>query len=147
MLGPVHRPPRAADPVSALLLRLLLCLSLMLNGIGTATANARMAAMDAHGAAGMAHPSPPAEPQDALADAGDCAHHPAEAAQPQPQPMPHDGDDCTQSCLAMCLHHCHAVPGLALSLVPPGFAQEPAQRELPAPRSPPSPPPVRPPIA
>ncbi|MBP6799293.1 MAG: CopL family metal-binding regulatory protein [Luteimonas sp.] len=136
--------------MSALLLRLLLCLSLMLNGIGTATANARMAAMDAHGAAGMAHPSQPAEPQPAEpqaapADGGDCAHHPAEAA--PPQPMPHDDDDCLQSCLAMCLHHCHAVPGLALSLVLPRFAQEPAQRELPERRTPPSPPPVRPPIA
>ena len=128
----------------SLSLRLLLCLALMLNGIGTATANARMAAMDAHGAAGMARASQPAEPQAAPADDGDCAHHHAEAA--PPQPMPHD-DDCPQYCLAMCLHHCHALPGLALSLVLPGFAHEPAQRELPAPRTPPSPPPVRPPIA
>ncbi len=145
MLAPVHRPPRTADPVSALLLRLLLCLSLMLNGIGTATANARMAAMDAHGAAGMAHPAQPAEPQAAPADDGDCAHHPADAA--PSQPMPHEDGGCLQSCLAMCLHHCHAVPGFALSVVLPRFAQEPAQRELPQRRTPPSPPPVRPPIA
>ena len=129
----------------SLSLRLLLCLALMLNGIGTATANTRMAAMEAHGAAGMGHPSP-AEPQDTLADAGDCAHHSAAAA--PPQPVPHDDDGgCLQSCLAMCLHHCHAVPGLALSLALPRFAQVPARHEFTERRTPASPPPVRPPIA
>lgn len=131
----------------ARLLRLLLCLSLMLNGIGTATASARMAAMESHGAAGVAQPQ--VEPQAAVADAGECPHHAAEAAQPQaPDPrMPHDDGECLQSCLAMCLQHCHAVPGVATALALSAFAQEPAQREFPAPRTPSSPPPVRPPIA
>lgn len=133
----------------ARLLRLLLCLSLMLNGIGTATANARMAAMEAHGDAGATHLPQPAEPQAALADTDDCAHHAAEAAQPlSPEPhAPHDDGGCLPSCLAMCLQHCHAVPGFAVSLILPGFAQEPTRRDFPALRTPAPPPPVRPPIA
>lgn len=147
MLAPIHPPPHTVEPVPRLL-RLLLCLSLMLNGIGTATANARMAAMEVNGTAGMAHPahpSQPAEPPAAPANDGDCAHHRADTA--PPAPMPHDDSDCLQSCLAMCLHNCYAVPGLSLSLILARFVQEPAQRELPERRTPPAPPPVRPPIA
>jgi len=136
-------------PVFSVLTRLLLCLALVLNGVGTAVASARMAATDMHGRPDTAHAMPAGEAAQAPASDGDCAHHAAtaDAAQAPEPPSPHAGDDCTQSCLAMCMQHCHAVAGIAMPLVLADDAQAPGTRESADAGAQSSPPPVRPPIA
>ena len=136
-------------PVLSVLTRLLLCLALLLNGVGTAMATARMAATDMHGPSGTAHAMPAAQAPQAPANDDDCAHHAAAADKAQaPEPAsPHAGDDCLRSCLAMCMQHCPAVAGVALPLFPAGDAQAPATREAAGAGAQSSPPPVRPPIA
>ena len=148
---PVRRSiARLLDAVFSALTRLLLALALVLNGIGTATAGVRMAAMELSGMPGMAHAMPvEAAPQTANDD-GDCMHHAAVVTEEAPSPAPaspHAGDDCARLCLAMCMQHCHAVAAGSLRLPVAGTEPAPA---TPAPvgLSPPSaPPPVRPPIA
>lgn len=131
------------------LTRLLLCLALMLDSVGTAMATARMAAMDPHGTPVMAHAMPAEPAPRAPANDEDCAHHAAgaDAAQAPEPASPHAGDDCLRSCLAMCMQHCHAVAGVAVPLFLAGDAQAPATRESAGAGAQSSPPPVRPPIA
>lgn len=121
------------------LTRLLLCLCLLLNGIGTATAGARMAAMELQGAQA-------AMPAAAVAVETDCAGH-AAATPTLPDTPPHDDSQCLAACLAMCLQHGQAVPVRIALLLAPGFVLPPAAPLLASPRIAPAPPPVRPPIA
>ncbi len=124
------------------LIRILLCASLLLNGIGPAAASVRMAAGAPHAATGSA--TAPA--------ASDCDHAvPGDAALPTPAShhadMTHGDDECLQSCMELCRHHCQAVFGLHASVAKPGSATEPVQRDVSGPRSMSAPPPIRPPIA
>lgn len=125
----------------SLLPRIALCLILIFNGIGAAMANAHMAQMEASGAGStIPHAEMPA------ASGDDCGHG-AEALPVPTHPMPHEDNECLQSCLAMCMQHCHAMPGLAVALILPDMRSAPVLPEandvLPSPASPP----VRPPIA
>lgn len=122
------------------LTRLLLCLCLLLNGIGSAAAGARMAAMELQGAQA-------ATTAQADAPETDCAGHAATPPPPRPDAPPHGDSQCRAACLAMCLQHAQAVPVRIAVLLAPGFAPPPAAPLLVSPRIAPAPPPVRPPIA
>lgn len=147
MLGAASAPrPIPLKSASSLLLRLLLCASLVLNGIGSAAAGAWVAAVDSAGVpvSGGEHLSP------------GCGHAPADGD------TPHAGDtsdlhalhgsghgegDCLDACLDMCVHQCQALPGPLPALHVPQHADPLAPH---AERRAPSPHPaslIRPPIA
>lgn len=137
-----------------ILIRILLCASLLLNGIGSATASARMGAMELRMGADAAHAAAIEHAAGSAAD--DCDHDKPGSASPDAS-LPssaapgadtaHDDDDCVRICLELCMHHYQAVFGLHACVAEPGIAAEPLRPGLPGPRSPSSPPPTRPPIA
>lgn len=149
--------PELAVPatVSSLLLRLLLCASLLSNGIGSATAATRMAVQQAQAA------GPAAAAVEATRTAGTatshCGHGDADDAVDAPAAAPagtaHHGGmapgdgDCAQRCLDLCMPHSYVPPGFRAPLAAPGVAAQPVRPDVTGLRSPPSPPPVRPPIA
>lgn len=118
--------------MSLALLRIVLCLCLLLDGMAPAFAAIRIHVQDAMDA-------PAAAPH---AQASDC--HGAETAASAPSaPAP---DDCLQRCLDLCLQQGHALGRQALAMTPPGpdaaplahaSARPPASRPFP---------PLRPPI-
>ncbi len=96
----------------ATLLRLLLCVVLVLNGIGAATAGAGVA--DRH-----AGPAVPAEVAgEPMPDCPHAAASPASGHAPPADPLPspghagHEGDECLELCLEQCLNQGHAMVAL-----------------------------------
>lgn len=126
--------------VPAILLRLLLCLSVLVSGTGATAAGAHALVASAQVAA-IAETAGPATAD----DRGDCGHHADAPALPSP---PADGGgDCMQRCLDLWLQQ-----GQALLAWAPSLAAVPATLPLPPSIAPGWPqragdPPVRPPIA
>lgn len=157
MLGNALSSVAVAAALFPRLFRLLLCAMLVLNGIGSAVAGTRMAVMSHHDAGSAPHAAMPMATSStpvmdhASADAlSDCADHASNAAAntvDMPQDAPHGDGDCLQACIAMCMHHCHAMPVFNLSLAVAVLAPPPLQRDVAGHRFVPSPPPIRPPIA
>lgn len=133
--------------VSSLILRLLLCATLVLNGIGAAAAGAWAAAASVDGAAvpalgaegvtGCGHEAT----GDGTSPPGDASGmHAAHGGG-------HGEGECLETCLDMCVHQCQALPGPLPGLHLSGHAEALAPH---AERRPPSPRPallIRPPIA
>lgn len=129
------------------LIRILLCASLLLNGIGSAAASARMAMADMR----MAAPAAAAAGAPAASSTGDCGHAVADGRSLPAPASPsadgaHDDDECLRSCMELCRHPCQALFGLQATFAGPDIAAEPARRTMPGPRSMYMPPPTRPPI-
>lgn len=128
-----------------LLFRLLLCATLLLNGIGSVTASVHVQ-LDAL----TGEPSAEALSADrpdcghATAAPADIAPAPAGAAPEQPSS---DVGDCMQLCMDLSLQPVQALA--AVPALPPtaGAPAAPATRVTPGPASSPPPPPLRPPIA
>lgn len=154
----MHRThaPQAASLLRKLL-QLLLCASVLLNGVTAATASVRVAAMALEVPAAIAsNAAAAADPgcHDAAATGGHQAGmgmaHAAMAASDLPAADAHSGHDeqeCLQFCMDICMQHCHALFG--------GHALPPSLLAEAAPlvsldtglQSLPRLPPIRPPIA
>ncbi|PJJ96749.1 hypothetical protein CO641_12905 [Lysobacteraceae bacterium NML91-0213] len=128
-----------------LLFRLLLCVTLLLNGIGSVTASVHVQ-LDALSGEPAAAPRPADRPDCGHASAApaDIAPAPAKAAPDQPAD---DVGDCMQLCMDLSLQPVQALA--AVPALPPtaGVPAAPATRVIPGPASGPRPPPLRPPIA
>lgn len=126
------------------LLRLLLCASLLINGIGSAMASA-------HVALAMGAPAQHATDADAHAAAGvDCPHAATPAADMPADHGHHAGTgdvDCVELCLDICLQHAHALQPAVEGAGPLPPATSPRVEARPAPASRAPFPPTRPPIA
>ncbi|MCD9032427.1 CopL family metal-binding regulatory protein [Luteimonas sp. Y-2-2-4F] len=126
------------------LLRLLLCASLLINGIGSAMASA-------HVALAMGAPAQHAASTDPHAAAeADCPHA-AAASTDDPADHGHHaggGDvDCVELCLHICLQHAHALQPAVDGAGPLPHASRPRVEARTAPASRAPFPPTRPPIA
>lgn len=125
----------------SLLPRLILSLILICNGIGSAMASAHMAQMEASGTG-----SAMLQAEETTTMGDDCGHG-ADASAPPAHSTPQEDDECLQSCLAMCLQHCHTMTGVTVALALADIGAAPVLPEtsgvLPSPASPP----MRPPIA
>ncbi len=100
---------------------MLLCLVLLANGIGAASASARVAVLgveSAHAVSQAAMPAPVPDCHDAEAGAAVVADphasHPASSTTATPAEHAGHGDDCAQICLDACLQHCHALVVIAV---------------------------------
>lgn len=135
------RPPTTVRPF---LLRLLLCVTLLLNGIGAGMASVHVAMMDM--------PSGPTPAMQVEPAGADCPHAGAARAaathdDPHPAAPGADDSDCLELCMGICMQQCHvlsiasasAMPMAAqLAPVPPLVAGPPSVRPHPL---------LRPPIA
>lgn len=136
--GPIHW---CIPRVRSFLLRLLLCTTLLLNGMGASVASAHIALMDLQQAAATA----------AMMEGGeDCPHAAAMADTMHGAHAEHAGKaegDCLERCLDLCLQHCHAVLA-AVQFPPPAPAPGllPLRAHAP-PASAAQYPPLRPPIS
>lgn len=122
----------------SLLFRLLLCVTLLLNGTGAAIASVHVA---------LAAPTADISPADAPMDV-DCPHagvtgHPSPPADAPPAPV---DTGCMQLCLDLSLQQAQALPVATSAHVPHGTRVTPPTRGSDAPLPGPRLPPLRPPI-
>ena len=130
------RLPQSRLPLSAILLRLLLCLSLLVSSIGSTTAGAHTMV------------APPATTADAVdgetAGTSDCGHAPP-AVEVVVQ-VEQDEDDCLQRCLDLWLQHCVAafvaMPVVDGAMVATRVFEAPASDWVPRATTPPTRPPI-----
>ncbi|MGO3127548.1 MAG: CopL family metal-binding regulatory protein [Luteimonas sp.] len=127
-----------------LLFRLLLCVTLLLNGIGSGMASVHVAMMDM--SAGPAHTTPVTAADGGCPHAAGARTDGAHDDRDAPAPAADDGD-CLKLCAGICLQHCHVLPmahapattaAVQLAPVPPLSAGPPSVRANPL---------LRPPIA
>lgn len=126
------------------LIRLLLCLTLLLNGMGSAAASAHGTSMGPHAGHGADTDEVPAGADAVVFPT--CPHGPLPITSTSVDPLPAEMD-CAEICLEICLQHGHALlPAVATGTWPPA---RPLPLVLPAagPSSLALYPPLRPPIA
>lgn len=112
----MHRPhaPQATSLLRKLL-QVLLCASVLLNGVGAASASVRVATMALEVAAPAAAQVADSDCHEAAGSAGHAAGmrmtHAAMPAAADDLHGQHDEQECLQFCMDICMQHCHALFG------------------------------------
>lgn len=119
------------------LFRLLLCVTLLLNGIGSGVASVHVGMMGLAPQAGLVDQVDPA--------AGHCPHADADAHDGR-VPADAEGSACMKLCADICLQHCNVLPTMRMAEALPPIQLAPARSLVAGPPSIQPSPLLRPPI-